>query len=283
MEFFLKWSRTRPGTKAAREIAALLIFALSLAMLSSCVEKKTDREVQNPPSRKEPGPKGKTSTKSKAGNHAGVWHTVEPGQTLWRICKAYGVDMEMVIKENKLDDPTQISTGLKIFIPGAKHLLKVEPAPQLAQPQKPLKPSDPDDQPDRFPPQTGGSGKLLWPVDGGILFSKFGNRNGQFHEGIDISAPEGIAVFAAEDGRVVYSDSRIRGYGNMIVLKHRGNLSTVYAHNKVNLAKEGDFVRRGQKIAEVGKTGNATGNHLHFEVRAGKEAVDPQKYVREDK
>ncbi len=89
-------------------------------------------------------------------------------------------------------------------------------------------------------------------------------------------------MFAADDGRVVYSDSRIRGYGNMIVIKHAGNLSTVYAHNKVNLVKEGDFVRRGQKIAEVGKTGNATGPHLHFEVRNGQEAVDPLKYVEKE-
>jgi len=248
-----------------------LLFLIFLAISFSCVEKKTGKEIQYPPPGKDPGPRSKT--KSKAGNKAGVWHTVEPGQTLWRICKAYGVDMEQVVRENDLDDPTQISVGEKIFIPGVSALKKVEPAPQLATTDKP-------DQPDRFPPEAGaGSGKLFWPVAGGTIFSKFGMRNGQFHEGMDISAPEGAAVYAAEDGKVVYSDSRIRGYGNMIVIKHSGNLSTVYAHNKINLAQEGDFVQRGRKIAEVGRTGTATGNHLHFEVRSGKTAVDPLKYL----
>jgi len=259
-----------------------LFFIFSLALVFSCVEKKTEKTIQNPAPGKEPRPHSKTQSTSKSKN--GVWHTVQPGQTLWRICKAYGVDMERVVDENNIDDPTQIEVGQKIFIPGAKEVKYVEPAPELVAKQKTKTSSSPPPPPDDFPPDTQtGSGKLLWPVDGGIIYSKFGMRNGEFHEGVDISAPEGTAIYAAEDGKVVYSDNRIRGYGNMIVIKHAGSLSTVYAHCRVNLVKEGDFVKRGQKIAEVGKTGQATGTHLHFEVRVGKTAVDPLKYLEKTK
>jgi murein DD-endopeptidase MepM/ murein hydrolase activator NlpD len=103
------------------------------------------------------------------------------------------------------------------------------------------------------------------------------------HDGIDISAPAGSAVLAADDGKVTYSGNTIRGYGNMIVLKHAGNLATVYAHNRKNLVHEGEMVRRGQKIAEVGETGRATGSHCHFEVRLGKQAVNPLFYLKEAK
>lgn len=254
-----------------------VIFSISLCF--SCVEKKTGKDIQNPPPAKEPGPRISDRTKTRAKREQGVWHTVERGQTLWRICKTYGVDMERVIKENDIDDPRQIAVGQKIFIPGAKELKYVEPAPQLIGAGKTGSISDGKTSKVDISPSSGSSGKLLWPVDGGVVFSPFGKRNGQFHEGIDISAPAGTAIYAVDDGKVVYSDDRIRGYGNMIVIKHSGNLSTVYAHNRVNLVKEGDFVRRGQKIAEVGMTGNATGNHLHFEVRVGKEAVDPMRYL----
>ncbi len=264
---------------------APLLALMTFALFCACVEKKTGSEIPNPPSGQKTG-----GQKTKLQTGKGVWHTVEPGQTLWRICKAYGVDMEKVIKENQIDDPADITVGDRIFIPGATKVLQVEPAPQLASAPKtgPKNSEDGKDlklePPDRFPPENNsGSGKLRWPVEGGTIFSKFGSRNGQFHEGCDISAPEGTAIYAADDGKVVYSGDRIRGYGNMIVIKHAGNLSTVYAHNRTNLVSEGDFVRRGQKIAEVGKTGNATGCHLHFEVRVGKEAVDPLKYVEKGK
>ena len=272
-----------PSQPRGFKIKAAVLAALILFLAGACVEKKTGGEVRNPPA-------GGSQNNGKTQIHgAGVWHTVEPGQTLWRICKAYGVDMEKVIKENRIQAPAEITVGDQIFIPGARKQLKVEPAPTLvsagkvnpgAQPGK----SGSSDPPDRFPPEANfGSGKLLWPVDGGQVFSPFGMRNGQFHEGVDICAPEGTDIFAAEDGKVVYSSDRIRGYGNMIVIKHAGNLSTIYAHNRKNLASEGDFVRRGQKIAEIGKTGNATGPHLHFEVRVGKEAVDPLKYLERPK
>jgi len=246
---------------------SIIIYIFSLIIFYSCVEKKTFPEL------KTPAPTEKDKLKGKNG----VWHTVEPGQTLWRICKAYQVDMEKVARLNNIEDPTKISTGQKIFIPGPSQVLKVEPyQPTPGTISKPV--PTPKDSP-QTQSSTWTGGKLLFPVPGGVVYSYFGKREDQFHEGIDISAKEGTPIYAVEDGRVVYGDDRIRGYGYMIVIKHAGNLSTVYAHNRINLVKEGEFVRRGDKIAEVGSTGRTTGPHLHFEVRIGKEAVDPLKYL----
>jgi murein DD-endopeptidase MepM/ murein hydrolase activator NlpD len=249
-------------------IAAVLL-ALTAVLGFSCVEKKAEEQLEQKP---------------KPGQEKGVWHVVEPGQTLWRICKAYGVDMEMVAKANNIDNPTQLLTGQKIFIPGAEKVLTItpyQPAAGVKQPQ----PEELPETPDVFEPETVvyTNGKLLWPVEQGKVFSNFGGRHGHFHEGVDIAADPGTPVYAAADGKVVYCDNSIRGYGNMIVIKHAGNLSTVYAHNRVNLVKEGDFVKKGDKIAEVGSTGKTTGPHLHFEVREGKEAVDPLKYFEKVK
>jgi lipoprotein NlpD len=257
-----------------------LVLGLLILVSLSCVEKETGREIQKPPpeshsSGKEASEPAQVALLKKG---KGVYHTVERGQTLWRICKAYGVDMQEVARINGIADPTQIKVGQKIFIPGAKKELKVEPAPSLVssapavlRPQ-PKTPGAPSPLPGPAPT------KLLWPVPGGKLYSPFGMRNGHMHEGIDISAEPGTPVLAAADGKVTYSDNTIRGYGNMIVIKHTGNLSTVYAHNKRNLVKAGTIVKRGQKIAEVGQTGRATGPHLHFEVRVGKRAVNPMNY-----
>lgn len=127
-------------------------------------------------------------------------------------------------------------------------------------------------------------GKLQSPVDGGQVVSEFGRRWLSFHEGIDIAAAEGTPVYAAHAGEVVFSGASMRGYGNMVVVKGQG-LMTVYAHNKRNLVDVGDSVEAGERIAQVGKTGNASGPHLHFETRVKGEdgrsvAVDPLVFRR---
>ena len=122
--------------------------------------------------------------------------------------------------------------------------------------------------------------EFLWPVDGGHVSSFFGWRNSsRFHDGIDIMAPKGTKIFASKSGQVIYSDKRIKGYGNMIVIRHNGGLHTVYAHNDVNKVKKGSIVSQGDVIALVGSTGHASGPHLHFEVRKGKYSKDPLKYL----
>ena len=120
----------------------------------------------------------------------------------------------------------------------------------------------------------------MWPVAGGKINSFYGWRTGKrFHDGIDIMAPSGTKVFASKSGEVIYSSNRIRGYGNMIVIRHNAGYSSVYSHNKINLVKKGDVVRQGDVIAQVGSTGHSSGPHLHFEIRKGKYSVDPLKYL----
>ncbi|MGE0616777.1 MAG: M23 family metallopeptidase [Bacteriovoracia bacterium] len=114
-----------------------------------------------------------------------------------------------------------------------------------------------------------------WPVARPQVTSIFGPRNGTAHEGIDLRAKMKTKVLAADAGTVVYSDSRIGGYGRMVVIKHDRELFTVYAHHSRNLVKAGQKVKRGQQIALSGKSGNASGPHLHFEIRRGTVAIDP--------
>lgn len=129
-------------------------------------------------------------------------------------------------------------------------------------------------------------GKLAWPlpIDGKIT-SPFGTRvhpvfkTKTTHTGIDISAPKGTAINAADSGEILYT-GWLRGYGQVVIIDHGANLTTVYAHmSKIEIA-EGAKVRRGQLIGRVGSTGVATGNHLHFETRVNGEAVNPMRYLR---
>ena len=116
-----------------------------------------------------------------------------------------------------------------------------------------------------------------WPV-GGEVSSRFGWRRGRRHEGIDIRARRGSRVVAAEAGRVIHS-GRLGAYGNVVIVKHAGRYSTVYAHNERNLVEKGRFVERGETLATVGRSGNATGAHLHFEVRRDRVAQDPLTFL----
>jgi len=123
--------------------------------------------------------------------------------------------------------------------------------------------------------QSGSSG-LIWPVAGGYVSMPFAGYRG--HTGMDIAAPRGTPVYAAASGKVVTSMYRA-GYGNYIVIDHGGGIQTAYLHNSVNYVKVGQIVEQGQKIAAVGATGNASGNHSHFEVRVNGVFKNPALYV----
>lgn len=114
-----------------------------------------------------------------------------------------------------------------------------------------------------------------WPVHDVQITSRFGTRGDDHHDGIDLRAPTGTPVLAAAPGKVIYSGSKIRGYGKMVVLKHDAKLSTIYAHNSKLYVKQGQQVRRGQRIALSGNTGRSTGPHVHFEIREGVTAINP--------
>jgi murein DD-endopeptidase MepM/ murein hydrolase activator NlpD len=120
---------------------------------------------------------------------------------------------------------------------------------------------------------------MLWPVDAPVS-SPFGRRDGRAHAGIDLAVAADTPVRAACDGIVAYAGDGMRGYGNLIVLRHDGQLATLYAHNRALLVQVGQPVLRGQIIARSGQTGNATAPHLHFEVRKDSIARDPLGYLR---
>jgi len=120
--------------------------------------------------------------------------------------------------------------------------------------------------------------RLVMPLDGTIS-SGFGRRNGRMHEGVDILPPGGTPVRAAGYGVVIYAGRRMRGYGNAIVLDHGDDVTTLYGHLRRIRVKSGDAVAPGSVIGTVGKTGNATTTHLHFELRLGGTVVDPGKYL----
>jgi murein DD-endopeptidase MepM/ murein hydrolase activator NlpD len=196
----------------------------------------------------------------------GVTHTVKRGETLWRICRTYEVDMQDVAEINNIRNPAEIYAGSRLYIPGASEVKKVPSysAPVTERESKYEGPRAIEMH----------KGMFEWPVRGPLL-STFGLRGGERHDGIDIKAPEGAPVKAAKNGEVVFVESDMRGYGRIIILKHDDDYFTVYAHNNENRVKRGDSVALGEVIATVGNSGNAEGSHLHFEVRHGKKVRNP--------
>jgi len=124
------------------------------------------------------------------------------------------------------------------------------------------------------PPAQSGHG-FIWPLKGEVILEYGTTGHGQHNDGINIAAPRGTAVMAAESGVVAYAGNELRGFGNLLLIKHEGGWMTAYAHNDALLVKRGDVVKRGQKIAKVGDSGGVSQTQLHFEVRQGTRAVDP--------
>lgn len=212
----------------------------------------------------------------------GSWHRVEPGDTARSVAERYGADAEVLAELNDLPLDGVIAPRDEVFVPKAGG----SPPGTGASPPAPLGASS--------APRAAASGSstgttdgrctgagqpcLAWPIDGEVS-SGFGERDGKPHDGIDIPAPRGTPVRAAAAGLVLYSGDEIKGYGNLVIVRHEGDLITVYAHADRNLVSEGDRVERDQKLAEVGDSGTATTTHLHFEVRVDEQPRDPLDYL----
>jgi len=222
----------------------------------------------------------------------GVYHTVQPGETLWRICHTYDVNMQTVCRFNDIDSPESIQAGQALFIPGANRRLDVPPPPrEIQQSERGGQASSTARSPS---PRSGGQATtkpseqpapsrksrpgFIWPVKGPVT-SWFGVARGRKHDGIDIAVPKGTPVRASEAGKVIYSGDGISGYGNLVIIQHPGGFTSVYAHNRRNLVRVDQPVKKGQIVAEVGKTGRADGYHLHFEIRYNAKPVDPMRYL----
>lgn len=131
------------------------------------------------------------------------------------------------------------------------------------------------------PPPLAGKG-FIWPCKGEVI-NEFGPlAKGQHSDGVNIAAPRGTPVKAAENGVVAYVGNELKGFGNLLLIKHADGWMTAYAHNDQLMVKKGETVRRGQQIATVGASGNVSSPQLHFEIRKGTEAVNPADYIRGD-
>lgn len=196
---------------------------------------------------------GKQPAKYGSKTGKGFYTTVKPGETLWQIARANKVTAQQIAEWNNIQDPDKVAAGMRVYIPKTR-----------ASANRSQKFDDPlaFDR-DRF----------RWPVKGAVV-SRFGMREGNRHDGVDIKASSGTPINAAADGEVVFSGN-LRGYGNLIIIRHEGRYYTTYGHNQKNLASVGKQVKAGDLIALVGATGRATGPHLHFEVRLGATARNP--------
>ncbi|MFQ5519617.1 MAG: peptidoglycan DD-metalloendopeptidase family protein [Mariprofundus sp.] len=213
---------------------------------------------------------------------------VRPHDTLFSIGKKFGIDYRLIAKRNRISYPYRIFVGQRLYIDRRaprSHDLTATKIRNATPPKKAAKRKIRSKSKKKKVAKSahkrkasGYKGRLLWPVRG-KLTSKFGRRGSRMHDGIDIGAKEGTPVHAAASGTVVYSDSRLSGYGKLIIIRHGKNLFTAYGHNQRNLVKKGAKVRAGDTIARVGHTGRASGPHLHFEVRQGSTPVNPLAYL----
>ncbi len=200
-----------------------------------------------------------------ASRSPGTYHTVRSGENLYRIGLRYGVPADAIARANRIDDPTDMAVGTRLWIPrssGRRASARPPPAPPAKSETRPA----------------GGSGmQCVWPVRGQVT-SAYGKRGGRMHEGIDIAARSGTTIRACNAGKVIFA-GRLGGYGKMVIIKHAGHYRSVYAHASRLHVRVGQFVERGQKIASVGSTGRASGPHLHFEIRRGESPTDPVRYL----
>lgn len=156
----------------------------------------------------------------------------------------------------------------------AKTDAPISPKPAPAKPA-----SKPAPAPEQYADDSGVDRDFIWPVSGQVLKGFGSGDDGQRNDGVNISVPAGTPVKAAAAGEVVYAGSELVGFGNLILIRHPGGWISAYAHSERLLVKEGDVVRQGQPIAEAGQTGNASSPQVHFELRKGKEPVDPSLHL----
>jgi len=184
-------------------------------------------------------------------------YVVKPGDSLWKIARAFGTDVHSLAAANRIGDPGRLRVGRRLVIP--------ESAAVVAHARG------------RGTAHRGGS-LWNWPVKGPIT-SRFGPRGGEFHHGLDIAADAGTRIFPVRDGRVVFAGWLNGIYGKVVIIRHGGDVESLYAHNLKNLVSEGDYVTSQKPIALVGSTGRTTGPHVHLEIHVDGKPVDPQKYL----
>lgn len=245
-------------------------------------------------------------------------HEVTRGDTLSGLAARYDAGMYELARLNGIKPPYTIFVGQRLRLPGggtavsaAKPIQRKPAAPLEVASAKPdqtkpaqTKPTKPPSwsvagragaakpkprpvlakrpaSPRALPKPKPRSGKgFLWPLRGRVISSFGAKPKGFFNDGINIVAPRGTSIQAAQNGVVVYAGNELRGFGNLLLIKHDGGWVTAYAHADKLLVRRGDAVAKGQRVATVGTTGSVTKPQLHFEIRKGKRARNPVKYLR---
>ena len=247
-----------------------------------------------------------------AGASSGA-HSVGSGETLFSLGRKYSVSPYAIADANGLPHTAQLTLGQSVRIPGSKGEGSIAAKPATAAPKfqaasksAPAMPATEDTE--AAPAKTGevavapqpktetagptetqevagqtpiesGTAGMRWPVRGKVI-SGFGPKsNGLKNEGINIAVPEGTSVRAADGGVVAYAGNELKGYGNLVLIRHDNGYVTAYAHAKELFVKRGDTVKRGDVIAKAGQTGSVSSPQLHFEVRKGATALDPIKFL----
>jgi murein DD-endopeptidase MepM/ murein hydrolase activator NlpD len=235
-------------------------------------------------------------------------HIVNRGDTLMSIARRNHVPVHELAKANNLDTSARLSLGMKLTVPGAKSaaaspvVQPVAPVQQVAAVAAPaLKPVTPaapqqsarlvqptanvEEKPVAEAPAikpgeaTGALPTFRWPVRGKVITSYGAKTNGKSNDGINLAVPEGTPVKAAEDGVVAYSGNELKGYGNLVLVRHSNGYVTAYAHASELMVKRGDTIKRGQIIAKSGQSGEVGSPQLHFEIRKGSSPVDPLQFL----
>ncbi len=229
----------------------------------------------------------------------GAVHIVAPGETLHSIARLYHKPVLELAKANSIPPDTQLRIGARIVIPGARAATLPPPAAPRAEALGPapvsqnfatadsphsarvVTPAGPVGQegPLKSAEPAGSLASFRWPVRGRVIAGFGPQPNGLQNDGINLAVPEGTPVKAADDGIVAYAGNELKGYGNLVLVRHPNGFVTAYAHASELLVKKGDVVKRGQVIAKSGQTGTVTSPQLHFEIRKGSVPVDPAQYL----
>jgi len=230
----------------------------------------------------------------------GIYHTVEPGQTLYRIARTYKVEESRLASINNIDDPKKLKAKQRIFIPGVTRALDVPTSSTSSKKSttrssrktssatktkgtaksatvKPA-PSKKTTSKKTVATAKPAKGVFVWPAKGKVL-NKFGKQGQKVYKGIEIKLKKGSTVTAAASGKVIYSGNAISGYGNLVIIEHSDSFFSIYGYNHKNLVEMDDFVGQGEKIALSGLPPNGQSARLHFEIRKGKSAVNPILYL----
>lgn len=229
----------------------------------------------------------------------GRYHVVQKGDTVYSISRAYGVDMATLTSTNHIQAPYKIWLGQRLQLPSkvnrqvasrdsdtpvVRHTspttttaaaapVAATPAPRGNEVVASNEPKAP------LPTPPTPAGDFIWPIKGPII-SAYGPKEGGLHnDGINIAAPVGSPVKAAQSGVVAYAGNELKGYGNLLLVRHANGWMTAYAHNSKLLVKRGDTVTRGQTISLSGSSGSVTSPQVHFEIRKGAKAVDPRGVI----